>query len=310
MWFKNLCIYELTEGFRLSAEILEEKLSALVFRPIGRSEMSVQGWVPPLGRDANQLVHAANGNLLLCLKEEVRILPPAVIREMLEERVAEREEREVRKLGRREKNRMKDEITLELLPRSFTRSKRIFGYIDPQNGWLIVDAATWRQAEELTELLRACLGTLPIRPLQAAASPQGVMTWWLAHERTPSDIEIGEEAVLEDPQKEGAEIRAKRQDLTAAEIKGHIKAGKRPRQLAVTWGQRLTCILDADLSVKRLRFLDIVQENARDREPETAAECFDADFALMSLELARFLPRLLELFGEGGQEQRAGGQLR
>ncbi|HET8700179.1 MAG TPA: recombination-associated protein RdgC [Nitrococcus sp.] len=308
MWFKNLCIYDLTEGFTLPAEALEQRLTQFVFQPVGRSELVAQGWVSPLGRPSQQLVHAANGALLLCLQQQSRILPPAVIRDALEERVTEIEEREARKLGRREKNRMKEEIVLDLLPRSFTCSKRTLGYIDPQHRWLVVDAASWRQAEEFTELLRAGLGTLPIRPLQAGANPQSVMTWWLAHDRTPSDIELGEETVLEDPHKAGAEIRAKRQNLAAGEIKGHIKAGKRPRRLAATWDQRLSCILDTDLSVKRLKFLDIVQEDAGDREPETAAERFDADFALMILELRRFIPRLLELFGEQDQERQAAGQ--
>lgn len=305
MWFKNLCVYELIEGFALTAEALEQKLAQLAFQPIGRSEPAVQGWVPPLGRQARQLVHAANDALLLCLQRESRILPPAVIREVLEERVAECEEREMRKVGRREKNRLKEEITAELLPQSFTCTKRSFGYIDVANGWLVVDAASWRQAEELTEQLRAALGTLPIRALQAEVNPQSVMTRWLAHDRAPRDIELGEEAVLEDPQKDGAEIRAKRQDLAAGEIKNHIKAGKHPRRLAATWDQRLACILDADLSVKRLKFLDIVQEDAGDREPETAAERFDADFALMTLELRRFIPRLLELFGEADRQRQA-----
>lgn len=308
MWFKNLCIYDLTDGFALAAEALEQKLTQFAFQPIGRAELTTQGWAPPLGRQGQQLAHAANGALLLCLQQESRILPAAVIREALEERVAECEERELRTLGRREKNRMKEEIILDLLPRSFTCSKRTFGYIDPRNGWLVIDAASWRQAEEFTELLRTGLGTLPIRPLQAAVNPQSVMTGWLAHDQAPPDIELGEETLLEDPNKAGAEIRAKRQNLAAGEIKGHIKAGKRPRRLAATWDERLSCILDADLSVKRLKFLDIVQEDAGDREPETAVERFDADFALMTLELERFIPRLLELFGEEEQEQRAAGQ--
>lgn len=308
MWFKNLCIYELSEAFAYSAEVLEQRLAQFAFQPVSRAEFAVQGWVPPLGRTSRQLVHAANGALLVCLQEETRVLPAAVIRDVLEERVAEREERESRPLGRREKSRMKEDIIAELLPRSFTSTKRTLGYIDPQHGWLVIDAASWRQAEELTELLRVSLGTLSLRPLQSGVNPQSVMTGWLAHDRTPPDIELGEETVLEDPNKSGAEIRAKRQNLATGEIKGHIKAGKRPRRLAATWDERLSCILDADLSVKRVKFLDIVQEEAGDHEPESAAERFDADFAIMTLELGRFIPRLMELFGEAGQERQAAGQ--
>ncbi len=297
MWFRNLCVYRLDAAFEWSAEALEEKLAQFAFQPVARTELSARGWVSPLGRQGKSLVHAAGGQFMICLQEESRVLPPAVIRDTLEERVAEREEQEYRPLGRREKARMKDELTLELLPRAFTKSRRVHCWIDPGNGWITVDTGNWRDAEEATELLRACLGSLPIRPLQSEVNPQTVMTGWLAPKQPPGDVELGEEAVLEDPQNEGAEVRVKRQDLQSAEMQAHIKAGKRIRRLAVTWDQRLAAVLDADLSVKRLKFQDVVQDDGHDREPDSAAERFDADFAIMSLELGRFLPRLLELFG-------------
>jgi recombination associated protein RdgC len=55
--------------------------------------------------------------------------------------------------------------------------------------------------------------------------------------------------------------------------------------------------LDETLSIKKLRFLDVVQEEAAEVETLDAVERFDADFAIMSLELGHFLPRLAELFG-------------
>ena len=67
---------------------------------------------------------------------------------------------------------------------------------------------------------------------------------------------------------------------------------------------RLSFVLDQRLTVKRLKFLDIVQEAAREVDAQSAAERFDADFAVMSLELARFLPRLVDAFG--GEAPREG----
>jgi recombination associated protein RdgC len=303
MWFKNLCVYRLAEPFAWSAEGLADKLAEFGFQPVARTETVSRGWVPPLGRGAESLVHSSGGRIMICLQEEQRLLPPTVVRETLDERVAEREESEARKLGRREKARMKDEITLELLPRAFTRSRRSYAYIDTREGFVVVDSGTWRAAEELTELLRESLGSLPLRPLQTVSNPQRVMTEWLGQDDTPGDIELGDEAVLEDPDNEGAEVRVKRQDLQSAEIQGHIRAGKHVRRLAVTWNERMQCVIDTDLSVKRLKFLDSVQDEAGDREAETDAERFDADFTIMTLELGRFLPRLLAWFdGESGTE--------
>jgi recombination associated protein RdgC len=296
MWFKNLCVYRLAETFPHSAEALADKLTEFGFQPVARTETVSRGWVPPLGRGAESLVHSSGGRIMVCLQEEQRLLPPAVVRETLDERVAEREDNEYRKLGRREKARMKDEITLELLPRAFTRTRRTYAYIDTREGFVVVDSGTWRVAEELTELLRESLGSLPLRPLQTASNPQRLMTEWLAQGSVPGDVELGDEAVLEDPDNEGAEVRVKRQDLQSSEIQGHIKAGKHVRRLSLTWNERIGCVVDTDLSVKRLRFLDAVQDEAGDREAETDAERFDADFTIMTLELGRLLPRLVAWF--------------
>ncbi|NOU12595.1 MAG: recombination-associated protein RdgC, partial [Methylococcaceae bacterium] len=47
----------------------------------------------------------------------------------------------------------------------------------------------------------------------------------------------------------------------------------------------------------RLKFLDLIQDQVTDTETSSEAEQFDVDFSIMSLELANFLPRLVELFG-------------
>lgn len=297
MWFKNLCPYRLLESFTLTPEELEEKLAATAFSPCGSMDMQSRGWVPPMGKHGEQLVHVANGVYLLCLREESKILPASVVRETLDERIAEREEKEMRKIRKREREQLKEEITFELLPRAFSRTRQTYAFIDTVGNWLAVDCGSWRQAEAFTEYLRECLGTLPIAPPATTDAPQSIMTDWVASERLPTDIELGEEAVFEDPATEGCEVRCKRQDLHADEIKGHLNSGKRIRRLAVTWNDRLSCIVDADYSVRRLKFSDVVKEGAADRDPETFAEQFDADFTLLTLELRKLLPRLMELFG-------------
>lgn len=305
MWFKNLCPYRLLEPFALTPEALDERLARDVFRPCERLEMTSRGWTPPLGREGVQLVHAANGYLMLCLREESKLLPTTVIKDALTARVQEIEGREARRVRKREKDMLRDEIIHDLLPRAFSRVRDTYGYIDPANGWLVVDSGSWRTAETFTEQLRASLGTLPLTPPQPAEEPQSVLTRWLAQDRLPADIEIGDEVSLEDPRAKGCEARCKRQDLFANEVKAHINSGKRVRRLALTWGERLSCVLEADMAVKRLRFLDLVTEQSEEAETESGAQRFDTDFAIMTLELARFLPRLMELFGGEQQAERA-----
>ena len=301
MWFKNLAVYRFTDPFSLSAEALEIKLQQQPFRACGAHDEFSFGWTPPLGRASDALVHANNGFFMLCAKKEEKVIPASVINEMLAERVNDIEEREVRKLSAKERTRIKDELIFELLPRAFSFSRKTYAYIDSQGGWLVVDAASPKKAEDLLSQLRKCLGSLPVVPIGAGVKPAGILTQWLMEQVSPPDILIEDECELRSLEEEGGIVRCKRHDLGLPEIKNHLDSGKIVIKLAMSWADRLSFVLDESLSVKRLKFLDLIQDRVADIEAFDAVEQFDADFSIMTAELAQFFPRLLELFNvEGG----------
>ncbi len=297
MWFKNLSIFRLTEQFTLAPADLEQKLEQMAFRPCGSHEESTFGWTSPLGKSSAQLVHSSNGFLMVCGKKEERVLPASVVNEMTQEKIAETEEQQGRKLSKKERTDIKDELIFELLPRAFTFSNKTYAYIDPKGGWLVVDAASVKKAEDLLSSLRKCLGSLPAVPLNTIEKPAKVMTEWLINNQAPDDITIEDECELRAPEEEGGIVRCKRHDLSLPEIKNHLDTGKEVIKLAVSWADRLAFVIDETLAVKRLKFLDLIQDQVTDIETNSEAEQFDVDFSIMSLELANFLPRLLDLFG-------------
>jgi len=296
MWFKNLAIYRFTEAFNLTVDDFDQKLQQQPFRPCGAHDEFSFGWTSPLGKSSDALVHANNGFFMICAKKEEKVIPASVINEMLQEKVDEIEEREARKVIGKERTRIKDELIFDLLPRAFSFSRKTYAYIDSQGGWLVVDAASPKKAEDLLSQLRKCLGSLPVVPIGASVKPSPIMTAWLLHRDAPKDIVIEDECELRSPEEEGGIIRCKRHDLALPEIKNHLDNGKQVIKLAISWADRLSCVLDENLLVKRLKFLDLIQEQAADIEAFDAAEQFDADFSIMSAELAQFFPRLLELF--------------
>jgi recombination associated protein RdgC len=297
MWFKNLSLFRLTETFTLTPEELEQKLEALSFRPCGLHEEFTFGWTPPLGKTAQQLVHNTNGYMMLCLKKEERVLPSAVVNELVQEKISEKEEQQGRKLSKKERTEVKDELIFDLLPKAFTFSRKIYAYIDPKGGWVCVDAASAKSAEDLLSLLRKSLGSLPAVPLNTLEKPSKTMTQWLLDNKAPDDITIEDECELRSPEEAGGIIRCKRHDLALPEIKNHLDTGKEVIKLAVSWADRISFIIDENLSVKRLRFLELIQDQVSDIETDDEAAQFDVDFSIMSAELANFLPRLIELFG-------------
>ena len=71
----------------------------------------------------------------------------------LEERIAELEAQQGHRVGRKETKEIKERVTDELLPRAFAHRRTTFVWIDPVNGWLVVDAASPAKADEVLELL-------------------------------------------------------------------------------------------------------------------------------------------------------------
>ncbi len=93
---------------------------------------------------------------------------------------------------------------------------------------------------------------------------------------------------------EGALVRCQRQDLTAAEVRAHLKAGKVAHQVAVTFDERVSFVLAADLTLKRLRFEAVDElDDADDLEP---AARLDSEFAFMTGELGRLLGAMQKVF--------------
>lgn len=296
MWFKNLTLYRITARSLADAEALDFALAYQRWRPCGPTDWSTLGWVAPIGEGNAPLVHAIGGYWLVCLQSEEKILPAAVVNAALAERIAEIEARESRRVRRKEKEDLRDAVMAELLPKAFTRRKRLYAFLDTRGGWLLIDSATANAASQCMSLLhKETVGRLQFSAARPAHPPVSVLTGWLSQPE-PHWV-IGSDCVLQDPGEESGKLRCTGVDLGSAEMRAHLAAGARVERLAVEWRERLACVLCADGTVRRLRFLDIVQEQLADSRAETLAEEMDARFALMAQELSFFVAQLIQAYG-------------
>lgn len=305
MWFKNLRVFCLTQPFDMSLEDFESQLAENVFVPCANYEKSRIGWVSPLGNAvqvegeeevAPMLTHAVGDYIMLCAQKQDRLLPASVVREATDEKVAELEARHARKVYRKEKREIQDDMYNALLPRAFTRSARTFAYISRSEKLLVVDAASAPKAEEFLNLLRDTLGSFPVGLPDSKRAPSDVMTRWLKDGRATNKFEIHADCELVNPKDGSNVVRCKGQDLVSDEIQTHLDAGKQAKQLGVLWNNLLSCSIADDLSIKRLRFEEM-NEEADSFEEESAAQKFDQEFVLMTLELSTFFKSLFEAFG-------------
>lgn len=297
MWFKNLMLYRLTNDFGLTPDEFEAYLETQAFVPCGSQDQSKYGWVPPLGREGNQLIHTTAGYMMLCAKKQERIIPAAVVKEALDEKVQEIEMQQGRKVYKKEKDQLKEEILQTLRPRAFLRSQVTFAYLSPKDGLLVVNSSSANKAEELVHCIRESLGSFPVIPPVSKNAPADVLTNWLQGNELPELFNVDRECELADPLEEGNRIRCKEQDLDAEEIQAHIEAGKRVMKLGVSWDDAIHCVISDDLSIKRLKFSEMILEQAEVADAESKAQQFDQDFAVMSLLLSNFCKDLFKAFG-------------
>ena len=305
MFFKNIRLFCLTEKFAYSQDELESQLSDQLFSPCSKFEKSRLGWVSPLGdafvSDSEEevippLTHVIGDYIMVCAQKQDRLLPASVVRQETEEKVAEIEQRQARKIYRKEKRQIQDDVYATLLPRAFTKNQQTYAFISVKDNLLVVDSASAPRAEEVVNLLRDSLAAFPVGLPDSRTAPSDVMTRWLKEKNPGNNFSLLEDAVLHNPLDSNNVVRCASQDLTGEEIAAHLDAGKHVKSLGVSWNNVLHCMVNDDLSIKRLQF-EAIEEDIEGGEEVTPAQKFDQDFALMTLELTGFFESLFKAFG-------------
>jgi recombination associated protein RdgC len=294
MYFKNAQIYRLSTEWPITLDALREQLATKPFKPCGSQDHESRGWAPPF--DGGELVHAVGADLLVCMQVEQRILPAAVVQEEAAKRAAVIAEQQGFKLGRKAMKELREQVTQDLLPRAFTRRRKTFAWINVGAGWLVVDAASEKKAEDVLELLRHSLDTFPVALLRTERSPMSAMADWLAASEAPAGFTIDQDCTVRSVAEDRKEVSYRR-GINDEQIREHLEAGCLPIKLAMTFDDRVSFVLTERMEFKRIDLLDVVRDSVRADEHEDAQALFDAEFALMAGELLRLLPAIVAAMG-------------
>lgn len=300
MWFKQISFYPLNKDNLPDEATLTAQLEQAAFVPVSGLDWFSEGFAPPQSFSP-ELVFAADFTWAVALKKAEKVLPAGVIRDILDEKVAEIQAAEARSVGRKEKQELKEQITDDLLPRAFVRSGRTFAVCDTRSGLLLVNSASANKAEHLLAKLREALGGLEARLPQTKISPQTLMTDWLLKGGSEGAFELDDSCELKGQGDVVPVVKASKQDLTADEIVQHVKNGKSVTQLGLVWREQIAFVLSEDLTLKRIQYLDVLQEKAESHGDDAAALAF-ASQIIMAQSLSTLIQELVQCLG-GYQEQ-------
>ena len=293
MWFKNLQIYRLPAPWAFTPEQLEAALAPQSFVPATSNELLRQGWDSPRGNGT--LVHVVNKQMLILLGTEKKLLPSSVINQVAKARAAELEEAQGFAPGKKAMKELKERVADELLPRAFSIRSNIWTWIDPVNGWLVVDAASPAKADEVIKLLLKAVDRMPLESLRVQRSPVAVMTAWLETDEAPVGFTVDQDTELRATGESKAAVRYVKHALEADDIRRHIASGKQCTRLAMTWDDKISFVLTESLAIKGIKPLDVIKES--DTSTRNDEERFDNDMMLMTGELSKMMGDIVEALG-------------
>ena len=280
--FRNLRLYKLTGDWPANEQALSDALANDEFTPCGSLAERSLGWEPPAPQVADSFARTIAGADLMRLRHQVRVLPAAAIREALEERLAEFESRTGQPANAKEKRDLKEEVIGKLLPQALTKSDRVNGFFLRKEKLLGVDTASDKAAEQFLDQLRAALGSLKVVPLTFSRPTSELLTQvFLGH--APDGFNAGRECRMQDPNTVGAYVNWMQFDLADSTVRKHVRNGLAVERLAIEYNAVLSCVLDADNVLRKIKLLgmdDMDTSADEDAELSTLARN-DATFALL-----------------------------
>ena len=294
---KNMIVYRIAAQWEGALEQMEAALQKTPFTPCGATQEKSFGWVPPRGEEHGVLAESVGGQWMLRFMSESKMLPASVLNRKVAEKAQSIEKEFGRKPGKKEKQELKDEAKLDLLPMAFTKQSSTWVWIDPQAHWLVIDAGAQGRADEIVSLLVESLQGFGVALLDTQTSAQAAMAHWLVSQEAPVGFSIDRECELKAADESKAVVRYARHPLDIDEVKQHVEHGKLPTKLAMTWDDRVSFVLSDSLQIKKIAFLDSVLDEAGDEGG------FDTDVAIATGELSRLIPELIEALGGEGRTE-------
>ena len=280
---KQLQFFALPESWEPTAD-LESALDPHRIQPILACESIRTGFdsLPVV----DTLTHTGMGATLFGVAADRKRVPAQVVKREIARRT-ENITRTGRKLGKKDRDALKDDVLADLMARAFVTRSTVLGYFDTSLKMLVIGTASESAAERAILALRAAFGSLPV---EAIGSPMqaGVIRNRIARGAAVGEFRAGASVDLVDAV-EGGTAKLRKYDIPGPEVEACIEDGSLVSAIELTHADRVTFVLDSKCRITRLRMHGAEDEYAT---PGDARDDFAGRFALLVLEVRELVKGL------------------
>ncbi|WP_415912637.1 recombination-associated protein RdgC [Neptuniibacter sp. QD37_11] len=293
MLFKNAIVYRLATD---EVKDLSDKLKAKAFQPCGRLDETSSGWVSPIVDDHEMIVFEIAGRALMCLKTEDKVIIPAIVKEELSNRVRKLEKERGNKIGKKEKQDIKDEIIQEMLPTAPCKPSRIFGYIDYQNKMVVVEATSSKNADKFIESFRNTVGAEDFKafPIQVNMSVSTEMGRWQKDEAIPDRLLWGDKCSLKNMEDSGT-IKYNKQDMGDEGITDYLCADKVIKDAQFEFDETVMFTFTDAFTFKGLKYVKFMDAK-HEADLQDFMDQYDFEFNFFTMEVRELVAFMIEQF--------------
>lgn len=252
---KNATIYRVTG---LTQELLDNACSGRMFHPLDATTFATSGFIAPRKSAPDLMLHSAGGIHGFAFRTDTKILPPAVINAAAAERAKQIEEEEGRKVGRKEMREIKEAMYLKLVQVAFTKTSITRGWFDSTADLLVIDTPSIARAEDvLGAIIKGADGEgIRYERFALGTSPSAHFSAWVTQE-APADFSLDDRAKFKGAESEV--INVKHSNLGRDDIL-KVAANRLCVELAMTWGDKISFVLNDDLTMKGIGLIGIDKE--------------------------------------------------
>jgi recombination associated protein RdgC len=300
--FRSLTIYQLTQAIDAIHRKLEPGLAGRPFKACPEKQAASRGFVKPLGDDSEVIVYESTGAVLFCLRTDEKVVPPAALRLLVDERVKALAQDSDGEPSKTDVRLIKEEVEESLLPSTIPTPRWTFAYLDRFLGLLFV-GATDDAADAFMEELGKAIDGRPFALLGLKdRDPSDIYTEWLSDPKRLCDaFELGNACSLKHPKEGGtAVINISHEDLESEDLHALLDAGKQCCRIALQH-EAMSFAITAKLGLRSMTLGQGFQEELAEQEDPTQRSA--SEFALYVRAVREVLKDLEPLLGGWPQQE-------